>query len=129
MASVEFEFGGYLHDADDLSDFIVFERREPSTTRAPQGDVYITAAGTRRWTLSPGVTETFQVSTRTRDADVHDWINRRDGQLILYRDKRSRLEYGIITSVSVNDLNSNVFELSLAITPIDHTPVPVEGGG
>lgn len=129
MASVTFDSGAYVHMADDLFDFVFFERREPSTTRAPEGSVYITAAGTRRWTSSPGVSETFHVSTRTRDADVYEWLNTRDGELILYRDKRSRLEYGIITSVSVNDLNSSVFEISIDIHPVDHTLQPVEGGG
>lgn len=129
MTAVTFTFGGYLHDADDLSDFVPFVRRSPSTTRSPEGDVYLNAAGERKWTSSPGVRESFSVSTRTRDPDVHTWLNERDGAMILYRDKRQRLEYGITTSVQVTDLDAGLFDLQLEIKPVDHTPDPVEGGG
>lgn len=126
MPSVEFEHGAYIHDADELTSFVAVSRRGPSHDRAPRGDVEVSAAGTRQWSQSPGVTESFAVSTRTRDKTTVDFLVGRDGDLVLYRDRRSRLEWAVIQSVQVQDLDGAVYDITLTVVPVDHDPLPVQ---
>jgi hypothetical protein len=131
MPVVSFTHGAFIHDAGDLDDYIaVTSRRDPTHDRAPVGDVDLTSSGRRIWTSGPGITESFSVSFRTRSKTVREWIDDRAKQrdLILYRDKRGRREYAVLRNVSVGDLNSDLYDISMTVVPVDHTPVAVDLG-
>ena len=122
MATVAFTYGAFLHDAENPDDYVtITDRRAPSYERAPIGDVSVTASGRRVWTSNPGVTESFSVSYRTLDQALRLWIERRDGQLVLYRDIRGRFEYAVIRSVSVTDVEGVLYDISFTLTPVDRT--------
>jgi hypothetical protein len=131
MPSVSFTYGAFIHDAGDLDDYItVTSRRDPTHDRQSVGDVDITASGRRIWTSGPGITETFSVSFRTRTLAVRKWVYdiAESGDLVLYRDKRGRREFAVLRSVSVSDLNSDLYDISMTVVPVDHTPIAVDLG-
>ena len=120
MVAVTFGPGLFLHDANNLDDYAtITARRDPVHARAPRGVVQITASGRRRWRGRAGVEESFTVSTRTRDVGVLDWFDDREGDTVLYRDKRGRVEEAVLTSIDVADLNSDVYEIVLTLAPVD----------
>lgn len=120
MTAVTFAHGLFLHDADNLDDFVtVTARREPTQSREPRGSLQITASGRRRWRGRAGIEESFAVSTRTRDKTVAGWFDDREGETLLYRDKRGRVETVVLTSVDVADLNSNLYEITLTCRTVD----------
>lgn len=124
MPTVESTYGAFLHDADDLDDYVtITSRRAPTYGRSPIGDVSITATGRRIWTTSPGLNKTFSVTFRTRDRLVREWIEERDGEVILYRDKRGRRDYAVLSAVDVNDIEGEMYDISMTILPVDHVDV------
>lgn len=120
MTAVSFTPGLFLHDVDNLDDYVaVTARRDPQFNRAPRGQIQITASGRRRWRGRAGVEETFTVSTRTRDTAVVAWFDDREGATLLYRDKRGRVETVVLTAVDVLDLNAQAYEIALTVQPVD----------
>lgn len=120
MASVVFDVGMFIHDPDNLDDYIVInDRRDPQTTRAPRGDVRVTASGARRWTSQPGHVETIDASWRTKQVADKDWLERREDAVVVYRDRRGRVHTCAVTNVAVSDLNADLYDIAVTLQPID----------
>ncbi len=120
MPSVTFDPGLFIHEADNLDEYVTISaRREPTFNRSPRGEMQITASGRRRWRGRAGIEESLTVSTRTRDVTVVEWFDGREGETLLYRDKRGRVETVILTGVDASDMTSLVYEISLTFQPVD----------
>lgn len=103
MALVELDTV-YLHDAADLSDFVMLDVESLVEEPEMGGDFRRRAGGRVQLIRRKGRHRRFSVQAVQVSRDTVDWLREHIGSTLLLRDPRQRKAYGAYLEVSVDEV-------------------------
>lgn len=94
----------WLHNADQLDDFVTVRAAEVADVRSRDGQVRTYLTGRRRIVTTPRRGFTVNVTCLAVPRTTADELEARSGSRSLYRDPWGRVAYGTLFTVDVEDI-------------------------
>lgn len=103
MASVAL-YELWVHAGDDLADYVTSDGfLAESSSTSSRAEIRTYAGGVERLVTRPGTPRTLDVSMPQVARDVIAWLEDHAGQVVMVRDPRGRLVWGMYSRVAVSE--------------------------